>query len=736
MPAAPYRIEVDWENDGSFDHPDADVYPDVHGRIRARRGRNYDADLSGRATAGHMSFVLNNDDHKYDRLNTQSPLYGLVLPGRAVRLRMAQDPPFERMLLINVGSPDELWLLDQANPSGSTRIGDLPSGLTNPRGLAYHNGEFLALDDTGDELWLVDPQTPDASTRIGALPAGLTNPRGLTSHNKELLATDNADDDLWLLDRDDPDASTRIGALPSGLANPLGLASHNGELLAVDNDGDELWLLNRTAPASSTRIGALPAGLTTPRGLASYGGDLFAVDGGGAELWLLNRETPGDSRLVGAFPSAVTFPYGIAGKPDPSDFDPSDFDPADFNVQSLPYATIWGGFLDAPERSTERGGGARSRFSARGLFSTMTQETVRTTVRISISTGAAVAALFEASGLPAARRGAIPTGGTTLAHWWGDGLFMDELRSLEEAEGGFALEDADGALGFETRLQRVGAAQDPAAVFATVTPGRGQIGALKQEHDDRIETVVNHAEVPYRTYATGPQAILWSLDSPVRIAAGATVDLYATYPGTTAPRDHVAVASWSAIANTDRAAYANPDGTGADRSADLSITTTDTATERQVSVTNTGSSDAYLTLLRVRGSPLVAAGDQRHVAEDSASITKYQRKGLTLEAPWLSSLLLARSLAEWIILLRKEPRQTFTVRAQMNDFLDVARTLDLSAFVELLDEDGARGMFVESIEHTIERGERHDMTVVLTPSAVLGNFMVLGAGRLNTGILG
>ena len=83
----PYRLEVDWEGDGSYSHPNSDVTDDLVSLQRASRGRNYGHQVYGRTIAGQMEARLRNDAEFYDRFNQGSPLSGLVVPGRLVRFR-------------------------------------------------------------------------------------------------------------------------------------------------------------------------------------------------------------------------------------------------------------------------------------------------------------------------------------------------------------------------------------------------------------------------------------------------------------------------------------------------------------------------------------------------------------------------------------------------------------------------------------------------------------------------
>ena len=85
-----YRIEIDWDGDGSFAHANANVFDDLI-QFNCYRGRSYGDMIYGRSEAGEMRIVLNNDDGKYNRFNAGSPLHSLVLPGRLARFSM-RDP--------------------------------------------------------------------------------------------------------------------------------------------------------------------------------------------------------------------------------------------------------------------------------------------------------------------------------------------------------------------------------------------------------------------------------------------------------------------------------------------------------------------------------------------------------------------------------------------------------------------------------------------------------------------
>jgi hypothetical protein len=111
---ADYVLEVDWTGAGDWSGPHDDV---THGTqsVECRRGRDYSSQLTGRSVAGRLQAVMRNLDGKYSSLNTASPLYGNIVPGRKVRLRTTAP------------SAVTLWTgyLERITPSGT--IDDYPT---------------------------------------------------------------------------------------------------------------------------------------------------------------------------------------------------------------------------------------------------------------------------------------------------------------------------------------------------------------------------------------------------------------------------------------------------------------------------------------------------------------------------------------------------------------------------------------------------------------------------------
>lgn len=83
---ADYKLQIDWNNNGTW----TDTGEDVSARLLSlewARGRDFASQLTGRSISGRLRATLNNESEDYSPFNTASPLYGNLLPGRPVRIR-------------------------------------------------------------------------------------------------------------------------------------------------------------------------------------------------------------------------------------------------------------------------------------------------------------------------------------------------------------------------------------------------------------------------------------------------------------------------------------------------------------------------------------------------------------------------------------------------------------------------------------------------------------------------
>ena len=83
MAEARYRLEVDWNGNGLFDHTLADIYPHVM-RLSTKAGRDYRPQVYGRAIAGTLTAKLRDDDGIFARSEHD---LAPVRPGAAIAAR-------------------------------------------------------------------------------------------------------------------------------------------------------------------------------------------------------------------------------------------------------------------------------------------------------------------------------------------------------------------------------------------------------------------------------------------------------------------------------------------------------------------------------------------------------------------------------------------------------------------------------------------------------------------------
>ena len=107
-PRAPWRVEVDWDGDDSFANDLSDVTDLLVAIPTCKRGRDYTGSLEGIALAGILECTVLDEEAIFDRENSASPLFGKVLPGRRVRVRVLRN-----------GEYTTIWsgVLDQPSPA-------------------------------------------------------------------------------------------------------------------------------------------------------------------------------------------------------------------------------------------------------------------------------------------------------------------------------------------------------------------------------------------------------------------------------------------------------------------------------------------------------------------------------------------------------------------------------------------------------------------------------------------
>ena len=405
---------------------------------------------------------------------------------------------------------------------------------------------------------------------------------------------------------------------------------------------------------------------------------------------------------------------------------------------STTFTTIWAGYLDSIKPIERRGGRDEVQLRALGILAELTQTIVSSSMQTNVTPGTAIGLVLTAGGVGTARRGTIATGLRTMSRWWARRQSaLQSIRQIEESEGGFLFEEADGKISFDAEYSRL--TNRTSVITVTDELRASTIPAEAIAPEDPVQDIANIIKVPVRQYTIATAAVLWALANTPALNAGESITFVAEYPTEDSPANHIAVDNWTAIAaTTDYTAHANAAGTGTAYTTSLGVTTVDTVTSRTITVTNNHATLLlYLTLLQSRGQALVAAQPYTVEVRDQDSIDRFGARDYLTPAQFLNDPGDARGYGRFILQLQKDPLRKADVVINMNDDLQTAIDLDLSDRVTLEQRGVSQEMFVEAIEHRISAGLRHDMHLLLSPALPYGNVIVLDTGPgLGTGILG
>lgn len=125
--------------------------------------------------------------------------------------------------------------------------------------------------------------------------------------------------------------------------------------------------------------------------------------------------------------------------------------------------------------------------------------------------------------------------------------------------------------------------------------------------------------------------VLFNLQSPMAIGAGETVILSGSYKDPSGVAQYVSGLDLvTPVANTHYKCYANKDGTGADLTANLTLTSVLGAGDFKYTFTNNGAA-GYITLAKVVGRGVYTDIPAEYYLEDAASILEYGDYPLTIE---------------------------------------------------------------------------------------------------------
>lgn len=175
-----------------------------------------------------------------------------------------------------------------------------------------------------------------------------------------------------------------------------------------------------------------------------------------------------------------------------------------------------------------------------------------------------------------------------------------------------------------------------------------QAYAVDMEYGKRVVNIINAKYYPRKIDTT--LQVLYSLDSPIYLAAGTTNTIEVDYKDPSSTSNSVAGKDMiNPVADTDYKMYANSDATGTDLTGNLTVTATYYATKINYTLTNSGATAGYITTLQARGYGIYIYNPADYSKEEVVSIGLYGEKELSLDLKYLNSPTRAKYYADCLM---------------------------------------------------------------------------------------
>ena len=256
-------------------------------------------------------------------------------------------------------------------------------------------------------------------------------------------------------------------------------------------------------------------------------------------------------------------------------------------------------------------------------------------------------------GGPGANWRYVDAGQTTIPYCsWEKTPIAVAIRDIVEAEHGLFWIGKDGWVHYEDRHHR----NADRTSLATLTDNHISELVLRYTDQDlfNVVEVVAHP----RSVGTAASVVFDAIgdNNGHEITAGASRKYYVSYTDPVSGRPCEATDIITPVAPTDYAANSAADGSGSNRTSDITVSlVADDNGRYTFTVTNNSSSKLYLTKLQLRATPLVAYDAVSQIAEDEASQTQFLERDLVIDNYLLNSPTEANDYANWLLLQYKDP---------------------------------------------------------------------------------
>jgi len=298
-----------------------------------------------------------------------------------------------------------------------------------------------------------------------------------------------------------------------------------------------------------------------------------------------------------------------------------------------------------------------------------------------------------------------------IADTWLDGLPADEaIRLMTESERGHFFIDRNGNAIFYHRHHTL----LNTAVAATFTDSMDGLEYIYGAD------VINRVRARFRPRSIGtPGTVLWEGENPIRLDPGQTRQIVARFRDSD-KRPIGALETIPPQTNVDYTANARADGTGADRTADVTLHFQPEASAALLEFRNTTTSTFFIQPgFTVRGTPIYQPDPLLIEHSDLTSITFYGLGEASFDFAALTDYDEADQLARYELVRRKQPRglvRSVTLSSPLHQPQILARTLFDRITLHESQTDHTADYLIVAEHHTVDLGSyRHTVTWLLEP---------------------
>ena len=421
--------------------------------------------------------------------------------------------------------------------------------------------------------------------------------------------------------------------------------------------------------------------------------------------------------------------------------------------------TLWTGFLDNIQPVPSATGANVAILNAGGPLGYLNKFRVSTAMFASKYAGALIGEILDVAGWPDDDRD-LDTGIVEFPRFWCENTnTITALRLVEETETGLLEENAAGQIVYRDRHAR---SKDTRSTASQATYSDASGAALAYSHISQIDPlqfiyneltatiqlhdgawVLGSASLGVQTELASDPVVLWTHPetgsfSP-SITAGATKIFTAQYPSSGSANTARAVDFWQNLtATTDYLANDAADGTGTNRTANITVSLTKRAQSMDISLANGHSGTVYITKLQARGNAVEARDNFNVSASDATSQTAFGKRTYPHPGKFIPSAEEAQNWADFHVAAWKEPvplLQVTLVGNRSTATLTDIMTRDISDLVTVTANNDAglginEGFFVENVHHQLDAQLNHRATITLSQASGYAGFFVVGTSSL------